>query len=83
MGNYIAGKIYGLPTPKRTGHNTSRNKQRLNLEYVFKVKYRTSYRFKVHVGRSAGGVYKSKIKYFKTIEEALLFRDFLRENKYL
>jgi hypothetical protein len=79
MNYYINTKIYGLPVPTKTGHNTSPNKLRKDLEYIHKVHIRGSDYYKVHLKRQ--GI--SKIKYFSKLKEAKLFVEFLRLNKYL
>jgi hypothetical protein len=77
--DYIEGKIFGLPMPTRKGHNTSPNKERVDMEYVHKVTIYGHQYYKIHIGR--GG--KSKIKYFKKLKEAKMFVENLRENRYL
>lgn len=77
--NYIEGKVYGLPKPKRKGYNTRYKHTR--KEYIHKVTINGSTYFKVHLARNSGT--QSKIKYFKTEKEAELFVEMLRLNKYL
>ena len=77
--NYIDGKVYGLPKPKRPGYNTRYKHNR--KEYVHKVTIGNCTYFKAHLGRNSGA--QSKIKYFKTEKEAELFVEMLRVNKYL
>lgn len=76
--NYIEGKIFGLPTPSRKGHNTSPNKERIGMEYVHKVTINGYEYFKVHIGRRG----QSKIKYFKKMKDAQTFVELLRVNRY-
>lgn len=77
--HYIKERIFGLPAPKRVGHNTSATSKRIGKEYVFKVTIKGYTYYKVHVGR--GG--KTKTKYFKRLKQAKMFVAFLRENRYL
>jgi len=79
MNNYIDGKIYGVPTPLKKGHNTSPTKKKIGTEYVHKVNCHGYKYYKVHIKRQN----KSKIKYFKKLKDAKMFVAFLRENKYL
>lgn len=75
--DYINGKVFGLPKPLHEGRNT-RCKHKLP-PYVHKITIGEYTRFKVHLKRQ--GV--SKIKYFKTLGEAVMFVDLLRLNPYL
>lgn len=77
--NYIATKVFGLPKPKRKGHNTGSPHRR--KEYVHKVTIGEYTYFKVHVARNSGT--QSKIKYFKTFQEACSFVELLKLNPYL
>ena len=76
--NYINEKIMGLPKPLRKGHRTGYKCKR-HYEYVHKVCIKGYDYFKVHVKRQG----KSKIKYFKTLEEAKFFVDVIRESRFL
>ena len=76
--NYIDGKIFGVPKPLRNGFNT-RFKNKNHYPHVYFVNIRGYERWKVQIKRQN----KSKIKYFKTLKEAKLFVDMLRNNKYI
>jgi hypothetical protein len=77
--DYITTKVYGLPKPKRNGTNTGSPHRR--KEYVHKVMIREYMYFKVHIARNSGK--QSKIKYFKTFQEACSFVDLLKLNPYI
>ena len=75
---YVDGKIFGLPKPLKAGGNT-RFKNKNHYPHVHNVIIGGNNYWKVHIKRQN----KSKIKYFKTIKEAKLFVEMLRNNKYL
>lgn len=75
---YINSKIFGVPKPLKKGARTGYKKKR-HYPYVHSVSMRGYQLWKVHIKRQN----VSKIKYFKTLKEAKLFVDMLRENKYL
>jgi hypothetical protein len=77
--DYLANKVYGLPKPSRKGHNTGSPHRR--KEYVHKVTIGNYTYFKVQLARNSGA--QSKIKYFKTFQEACSFVDLLKLNPYL
>lgn len=77
MISYINRKVFGLPKPKREGFRT--RYLRRQPAYVHKVCIKGCDYYKVHLKRSG----LSKIKYFKTKLEALLFVDLLTLNPYL
>ena len=75
---YINACIFGLPRPKRLGNNTSKF-NRLGIEYIHRVEIHGSVYYKVRIKRQD----KSKIKYFKNLKSALIYRDMLRINRYM
>jgi hypothetical protein len=75
---YIKSKVYGLPKPLRRGWKTSSTKTE-ETKYIYLVKIKGFRYYKVHLKRQG----LSKIKYFKTMNQALVFVEFLRLNPYL
>lgn len=73
---YLPDKLYPLPKAKRQGNNTRDGKPR---DHVYRVEIGGQTYYKVHVKRSE----QSRIRYFKTRNEAKLFVEMLRENPYL
>jgi len=76
--NYINEKIYGLPKPKKI-RASEPIKRKLSLPpYIHKVEVNGFKYFKVHLKRQG----KSKIKYFKTLTESVMFIELLKLNTY-
>lgn len=78
MNTYINAKIFGLPKPLRDGVNTSPTKKRVDMEYIHKCNMHNIIYYRVLIKRQD----KYKTKYFKSLKEAKLFRDMLKENRY-
>lgn len=79
--DYINKKVYGLPKPKRKGNNTGSKRRR--KEYVHEVTIGGNRYFKVHLARTGKSGKISKIKYFKTFDEACAFVELLKINPYI
>lgn len=80
MLEYIQERVWGIDASRKRGGNT-RYKHTLP-PYVHEVTIRGTRYFKVHM-RRGGEAGKSKIKYFKTKADAIMFTDMLRLNPYL
>lgn len=76
--NYINEKIYGLPKLKQIRSSIPIKRKRDLPPYIHKIKNNGKKNFKVHLKRQG----KSKIKYFKTLDEAITFVELLKLNPY-
>ncbi len=76
--NYLNKKLWGLPKPKKVRSAKPIKRKEKLPPYIHKVTIAGFIYFKVHIKRQD----KSKIKYFKTLDQASMFIDLLRLNPY-